>query len=284
MAIAISPSLPSAPPNGGLTFSAIGGSGTGFTWSLSSNKSGATINGSTGQYTAGATGNVADTVAVVDSLGNTASVNVSVGGGLAINPAAPSTAPKGPIAFTVIGGTGTGFVWSLTTNKSGASINAATGAYTAGATPNVTDTVAVADSVGNAASVDVAVTAGVTISPSSIALAAGATTTFSAAGGSGKGYTWSVATNDSGGNITSAGVYTAGPTAGVSDTVQLVDSLGNSATATVTVGAGTTPPPPASSGCGCRVAERSTSSGIAVSLLALLVALGRKKRARTLRN
>ena len=121
-------------------------------------------------------------------------------------------------------------------------------------------------------------TAGVSITPSSVTLAPGGTTTFAAAGGSGKGYAWSVATNNSGGNVSSSGLYTAGATGGVTDTVQLVDSLGNSATATVTIEAGATPPPPG--GCGCRVGERSPSNRIAVSLLALVAAIVLRRRTR----
>ena len=274
--VAISPSAPATSPKGNIAFTAVGGSGTGFTWSIGANASGGTINASSGAYVAGGKGNVADTVAVVDSLGNSASVNVSVGGGLAINPAAPSTPPKGSIAFAVTGGSGTGFTWSLKANASGAAIDATSGAYTAGATPNVTDVVAIADSLGNTSSVAVTVTAGVSIDPPTAKLAAGASMTFAAAGGSGKGYAWSLTTNASGGNVTSGGVYTAGTTGGT-DTVQLVDSLGNSATATVTVEAATPPPTP-SSGCGCRVAERSSSSGFAVSLLALIAVLARRRR------
>jgi hypothetical protein len=60
--------------------------------------------------------------------------------------------------------------------------------------------------------------------------------TFTASGGSGTGYTWSLSTNASGGSINPAtGVYTAGPTGKVTDVVRVQDSLGSSATATVTV-------------------------------------------------
>ena len=276
--VSISPSSPTAPPNGPIAFSASGGSDAGFAWSLSSNQSGGSIDGSSGAYTAGATGDSVDTVAVADSLGNTASVSVSVGGGLAINPATPSSPPRGSLAFSVTGGSGAGFTWSLKTNASGGTIDSSTGAYTAGATPNVTDTVGVTDSLNNTASVDVSVTAGVSITPSAVTLLPGATTTFSAAGGSGKGYAWSVATNKSGGNISSAGLYMAGETGAVTDTVQLVDSFGNSATASVTIEAATTTPQ--SSGCGCRVAERSSSSGVEISLLALLAGVVLRRRAR----
>ncbi len=52
--------------------------------------------------------------------------------------------------FTAYGGTQTGFVYSILVNNSGASINASTGLYTAGATPGI-DTVKVVDSDANQA-------------------------------------------------------------------------------------------------------------------------------------
>jgi predicted secreted protein len=77
------------------------------------------------------------------------------------------------------------------------------------------------------------------IAPSSVTVAPGASQTFTASGGSGTGYTWAVATNNSGGAITAAGVYTAGATGGVTDVVRVTDSTGGTATATVTVGVAT---------------------------------------------
>jgi len=61
---------------------------------------------------------------------------------------------------------------------------------------------------------------------------------FTASGGSGMGYTWALSTNGSGGNITAAGLYTAGTTSSTTDVVKLTDSASNSVTATVTVGSG----------------------------------------------
>jgi hypothetical protein len=46
------------------------------------------------------------------------------------------------------------------------------------------------------------------------------------------GFTWSLTTNASGGSITPAGVYTAGPTASITDVVQVGDSLWNEASRT----------------------------------------------------
>jgi hypothetical protein len=59
-------------------FAASGGSGTGFAWSLATNGSGASIDGSTGQYTSGPRGGVDDVVLVTDSLGNSATATATV--------------------------------------------------------------------------------------------------------------------------------------------------------------------------------------------------------------
>lgn len=58
--------------------------------------------------------------------------------------------------FTAYGGYGT-LTYSMQTNNSGGSINSTSGLYTAGATPNVTDTIKVADSMGNTATANITV-------------------------------------------------------------------------------------------------------------------------------
>jgi len=85
--IAITPASPTVSSGGTTTFSATGGTGIGYTWSLSSNPSGGTINASTGIYTAGAAGGVTDVVKVTDSASNTATTNVAV--------SAPQASAKG---------------------------------------------------------------------------------------------------------------------------------------------------------------------------------------------
>ena len=156
--------------------------------------------------------------------------------GLFVSPATVSLAPRAAQTFTAFAGSGTGYVWSVTTNQSGGSIDAGTGVYTAGSVGGVTDTVQAADSLGDLTKATVTITAGVSISPSSVSLTAGGAQTLSASGGSGAGYAWSITGNNSGGNIgASTGVYTAGPAGGVTDTVRVTDSLGNTATRSITV-------------------------------------------------
>lgn len=83
-ALAISPATGIVPPGGKVTFSASGGTGP-YTFSFASagdNRSGATLNGSTGAYVAGPTGVVEDIVTVTDSVAATAMAAVSVAGTL----------------------------------------------------------------------------------------------------------------------------------------------------------------------------------------------------------
>jgi len=232
--ITITPASPSAPPNGTINFSATGGSGSGYTWTITQNGSnGATIGASTGIYKAGSGSNTVDVVQVTDSLGNRASVQVSVGGGLAISPDAPTTSTRGRIEFSAFGGSGS-YTWSLEANPSGGSIDPATGHYTAGSTGNVVDVVRVTDSVGNARSVDVTVGPSLAILPDARTVLTGAEIAFSGMGGSGEGYVWSIPDNQSGATIDPNGLYKAGEKAGT-DTVRLTDSVGNTAEARVTV-------------------------------------------------
>jgi uncharacterized protein (TIGR03382 family) len=78
---------------------------------------------------------------------------------LSISPASATVATGGTANFTATGGSGTGYVWALASNPSGGTMNAATGAYTAGAASGVTDVVRVTDSASNTATASLAVTA-----------------------------------------------------------------------------------------------------------------------------
>ncbi len=246
--LTIAPASPIVPPNGSMTFTASGGSGGGFTWSLATNASGGTIDASTGAYTAGPTGNVTDVVQVTDSFENVATANVTVIANAFIAPATATVPPKGQVSFTASGGSGVGWTWSLATNASGGTIDASTGEYAAGPTGNVIDVVQVKDSLGTIATCSVTVTAGVSIAPASATVPPLTSLILGASGGSGTGYAWSLATNASGGSIDpTTGTYHAGSTSSVIDVVQVADSLGNTASAAITLtgGVSITPSAPA---------------------------------------
>ncbi len=235
--IVVTPAAPVTPPRGTLTLSASGGSGAGFTWSLKSAPSGGSIAAATGLYRAGSVGDVTDVVRVVDSLGGALEVGVSVTAGLSITPAAPVVAPRGSVAFTTQGGSGTGYRWSITapTAQSG-TIDAVTGAYVAGSGVGASDHVQVEDDLGNTAEVVVVVAAAPAVAPAAPEVPPLGRLTFTALGGSGSGLAWALAAAPSGGTIDAAtGDYQAGPVGDVVDVVQVADSLGGVGTTSVSV-------------------------------------------------
>ena len=229
--LSASPATTLVPPRGTQSFTAAGGSGSGNTWSVLPNNSGATI-GSGGLYTAGLLGGVIDVVRVVDDLGNEGTVAVTVSAGVAVSPGSASGSPSSTRTFTASGGSGTGFTWTLSSNNSGGSVDG--GVYRAGTVGNVIDTLQATDSLGNFATAQFSVGAGVSIMPSSASTPPLGSVSFTASGGSGTGYAWAFVTNASNGSVSAAGAYTAGPTQGF-DTVRVTDSLGNTATVVIDV-------------------------------------------------
>ena len=234
--VGVTPATASVTPKGTKSLTAAGGSGTGYSWSIGTNGSGCAVNAS-GVYTAGPTGGTTDVIKVTDSLGNFANATFTVTGGLTVAPATLSLAPKGTRQLTVSGGSGTGYLWSLTVNGSGGAITD-TGLYTAGSTGSSTDTITVVDSLGLSATLNVVVTAAISATPSSFTVSPRESKSITVTGGSGTGYVWVVAVNGSGSTIDQAGKYTAGPNGGVVELVKVTDSLGNTASITVTVGPG----------------------------------------------
>ena len=244
--VSIDPPSSSVAPQGAVTFTVTGGSGTGYAYTLTTNASGASVDAS-GHYRAGTTGNVVDAVRVVDDLGNAATASVQVTAALSLAGSATMVAPRGSLTFSSSGGSATGLVYAFATNASGATINAQTGAYTAGATPSVTDVVSVTDSLGNVSTATVQVGVGVSMTPTSPVIAPKATVNFVASGGSGTGYAYQISTNASSGQINATtGVYVAGATGGSVDIVTVTDSLGNTAVVSVSVGDGLSLSPPSS--------------------------------------
>lgn len=225
-------------PRGTLSFSATGGQGT-YSWKVSPNRSGATIDPSTGSYAAGATGSVIDTVVVTDALGGTYGVDVSIMPSLTISPSLTSVTPRGTQTFTVTGGSGTGYTWTVPSYPSGGThASSASGDYKAGNTGGVTDVVRVTDSLGNYAEARVGVGPNVTVTTPTVNVAARGTVKLVATGGSGTGYTWTIYSRASGTSSINAstGDYTAGTFTNASDVVQVTDSLGATSRATIHVG------------------------------------------------
>lgn len=234
--LAIEPPTLSVAPRSTLQLAATGGSATGEEWTLDSNPSGGRMT-TAGVYTAGSNGNVDDVVKVTDSLGNTATLTLRIGRGLVIRTTSVDVAPRATTLLTPSGGSGVGYRFSMTENNSGGFITA-DGAYTAGPTADARDTVVVVDSLSNRATVLLHVTVGVSIAVPSQPLIPGEIVTLAASGGTGTGFAWSPVSLPSGGTVTLAGRYTPGRNGNTSDTISVVDSVGNSASISIRVGSG----------------------------------------------
>jgi uncharacterized repeat protein (TIGR01451 family) len=235
--LSLTPSTPQTEVGAVVLFTATGGGGAGYRFSLTTNGSGGSIDPSTGRYSAGTTNDTVDSVTVTDSLGNTAVVNISVGQGLALNPAAPSVAPGEGRTFTAVGGSGSGYAFTVASNASGGAIDASSGAYRAGAKARVTDVVMVTDGAGRTATASVKVGPGLTIAPAASTIAPASKIRFLVAGGSGNGNQYALAPNASRGSVdVDSGNYQAGTVGRVIDMVTVTDGLARQATATVTIG------------------------------------------------
>ncbi len=249
----------------GATFTATGGTGTGYSWSWAP-ASGSTLPAGLSLSTAGAvsgTPTAAGTfnlvVTVTDSASNTASttVTLTVQATLSVS---STTLASGTVnvaysqTLTAAGGSGTGYTWS--TNSAGtaslAAVNltlASTGVIsgTPTTTGTATFTATVTDSASHTATATLSITvySALTVTTTSLpSTDAGVAyaQTLGAGGGSGTGYTWTVtagAASLTAENlaISSTGAISGTPSAAgtASFTVQVKDSLGNTASANLTI-------------------------------------------------
>ena len=221
--ITIGPGIQVGPPSATLaplgqqSFSVSGGSGAGYSFTLSTNASGGSINAATGAYVAGAAGNVTDVITTTDSFGNSATVLVTVTA--ALQPVATQTLPpRGSTTLAVTGGAG-GYAFALTVNGSGGSVETLSGNYRAGSAGNPTDHGTVTDANGVTAVISIAIGPSISLAPATPAVAPRGTLTFTARhGGSGAGFQYALTAGPSGGQIDpTSGVYLAGPIAAVVD-------------------------------------------------------------------
>jgi len=268
--VTVDPGVSIAPSGGSLpaayvgatystTLTASGGSGTGYTWSATGLPSWLSISPTTGALTGkptAAASAVSFTVTVVDSAGNTASgsYSVAVNAGISITPpggALPAAFSNALYSYTLTasGGSGTGYVWSAAGLPSWLKIAPSTGVLSGTPTATasaVSFTVTVTDSASNTASgsYSVTVNVGIGINPSGGALptayvGAAYSTTLTASGGSGTGYTWSATGLPSWLTIAPAtGVLSGMPTAAASAvnfTVKVTDSASNTGSGSYSV-------------------------------------------------
>jgi len=153
--LAVAPTPVTLAPHGAQGFTASGGSGGGYRWSLLVNRSGATLTPG-GLYTAGATPEVADVVQVTDSLGATATGAALVGRDYVLAPPRAVVFPGGSVNFFTSSPNGTSH-YGVSDNRSGAVIDPLSGQYNAGGTGGVVDTVTAVDTRGETASSQVQV-------------------------------------------------------------------------------------------------------------------------------
>ena len=222
--LVLNPPTISLAVNNTTTFSVTGGTGP-FTYSVLSG--GGAINSATGLYTAPATSGLA-TVKVTDSLGATATANVTINPALAISPTSQTTLINSTISFSNSGGVAP---YTFSVFSGTGSVNASTGSYLAPVS-NGSAVVRVTDSLGNFASANVTVTTSLSLLPATTTLAVNNTATFTAVGGTGP-FSYSLF---SGTGIinSSTGIYTA-PAASGSAVVRVTDSLGATANASITI-------------------------------------------------
>ena len=246
------------------TMAAAGGTGAGYTWSVTAGQlpSGLTLS------TAGAlSGTLASnattqtfTVQVQDGGGNTNTkqFTITVNSQLTITTSSPlpngtAGAAYPPTTLTANGGTGTGFSWSLVAGQGSlpAGLNLSSGGVvsgtlTSGATTQ-TFTVQVQDSGSNTATKQFTITVNPVLSittssplPAGVAGAAYTSTTLAAAGGTGQGYSWSVTAGQlpAGLSLSPAGIISGTLSAAAVNstfTVQVQDSGSNTATKQFTI-------------------------------------------------
>ena len=152
---------------------------------------------------------------------------LGIKGGLKVSPSQITIVKSSSVTFAASGGNPP---YTFEVVSGSGCIDPATGYYTAPDSAS-TEIVMAVDSTGQSGTATVSVVASLealAISPNGATVPAGSSITFVATGGVGP-YEFSMGDDYSGGSITPAGVYTAGFTSGVTDTV-VVSDLGDSPT------------------------------------------------------
>lgn len=226
----LSPTVTSTPPRGAIAFRASGGT-LPYAFELISNASNGTISG-TGQYHAGSRGDVTDRVRVTDGAGHSKTATITVTSPITVTPGAATLAQGAKLRLSAAGGKGGPYTW---TADNGGSIS--TDGELTGPAANVVVKVTATDALGNTGTATVAIGTAIAITPIDPETFPRGSVQFSAVGGSG-GYQFAVVTAPpAGASIDPAnGLFSAGPSGGVTETVDVKDSANRHATTTVRVG------------------------------------------------
>jgi len=279
------------------TLSATGGSGTGYTWTVTggaASLAAANLSLSSGGVLTGAPSAASApsfTVKVTDSASNTASatLTVNINPGLSITTGTTLPAGYGGTAYSqtlaASGGSGTGLSWSVTSGASSLTavgLSLSSGGILSGTTPiagSASFGVKVTDSVSNTttATFSVTINPGLAITTAATLPAAYGGTAYSqtlaSSGGTGTGLSWTVTSGSSsltavGLSLSSGGVLSGATpiTGSASFTVKVTDSASNAASQTfsVTVGGALTVTSPATlptGYVGTAYSQTLTSSG-----------------------
>jgi len=279
------------------TLSATGGSGTGYTWTVTggaASLAAANLSLSSGGVLTGAPSAASApsfTVKVTDSASNTASatLTVNINPGLSITTGTTLPAGYGGTAYSqtlaASGGSGTGLSWSVTSGASSLTavgLSLSSGGILSGTTPiagSASFGVKVTDSVSNTttATFSVTINPGLAITTAATLPAAYGGTAYSqtlaSSGGTGTGLSWTVTSGSSsltavGLSLSSGGVLSGATpiTGSASFTVKVTDSASNTASQTfsVTVGGALTVTSPATlptGYVGTAYSQTLTSSG-----------------------
>ncbi len=235
--LAIDGAPQSARPGQAIHLRTVGGTGpvrVFYFQQASDNESGATLDTSTGLYTAGARVGATDWVSVRDMGGHVAFWIVKIVTPLHIVTLPGVVAPRGRLRLETDAAEPSFVSWAIVENRSAASIT--NGAYVAGANGDVEDVVE-ASFRSERAKVRIKIGPPLRLDDAISSIAPGATRRMQARGGSNSGWRWSIVRNASGGAIhAETGLYTAGGKRGVWDMIEVRDSLGNSAAGIVNVG------------------------------------------------
>jgi hypothetical protein len=209
-----------------LQFSASGGQPP-YTFTMPQNISGGSVNSETGLYQAGSLAPGIDRVLVTDSQNMVAEAIVQVIAPLSITSSCTQVLHGDSLDFRATGGHPP-YVFSISVNRSGGTIDPGSGMYTAGEVYDVVDVIEVEDSSGTTATttVEVLLTFPLIVSPQNTMALAGTGKMFAVSGGT-PPYSVVFSQNVSGGTVGISGAnvnYTAGGnTNGTNGSLDIID-------------------------------------------------------------